>query len=86
MNKPKWEIQEKDVIAKPVSIPLLLERFRFEPRMNKFRNSKWMVIVDKKTDKVLCEPGSHGKHMQFSDSDEAIEAINNLILKKVVTL
>lgn len=83
MNKPKWEIQDKNVIVQTVELPGLLDLFRFEAKGNKFRGTHWMVAVNKKTGKVLTEPGTR-KHMQFSDTDEAIGEISKLIAKKVL--
>lgn len=83
MKKPKWEIQDKNVIVQTIELPGLLDLFRFEARGNKFRGSCWMVAVNKKTGKVLTEPGTR-KHMQFSDTDEAIGEISKMIAKKML--
>ena len=83
MNKPKWEVQEKDVIIQKIELPGLLDIFRFEARGNKFRGTNWMVAVNKKTGKVLTESGTR-KHMQFSDTDEAIEKISKMIAKEML--
>lgn len=85
MNKPKWEIRDKNVVAKTIELPGLLDLFRFEAKGNKFRGTHWMVAVNKKTGKVLTETGTR-KHMQFGNTDEAIGEISKLIAKKVLTL
>ena len=85
MNKPKWEVQEKDVIIQKIELPGLLDIFRFEARGDIFRGTNWMVAVNKKTGKVLTEPGTR-KHMQFSDTDEAIGEISTLIARKMLTV
>lgn len=76
MNKPKWRVQDKNVIVETISG--LLDLFRFETRGNRFTGNYWMVVINKKTNKVLTEPGSRA-HMKFGDSDEAIEEILKLI-------
>lgn len=85
MKKPNWEIQDKEVVVRTIELPELLDLFRFEAKGNKFRGTHWMVAVNKKTGKVLTEPGTR-KHMQFSDTDEAIGEISTLIAKKMLTL
>ena len=85
MKKPKWENKDKDVVVRTIELPGLLDLFRFEARGNRFRGTNWMVAVNKKTGKVLTEPGTR-KHMQFSDTDEAIREISKLIVKKMLTV
>ena len=85
MKKPNWEIQDKNVIVSKIELPGILDLFRFEARGNKFRGTHWMVAVNKKTGKVLTEPGTR-KHMQFSDTDEAIGEISTLIARKMLTI
>ena len=85
MNKPNWEIQDKKVIVSKIELPGILDLYRFEARGNKFRGTHWMVAVNKKTGKVLTEPGTR-KHMQFSDTDEAIGEISKWIAKKMLTV
>lgn len=85
MKKPNWEIQDKEVVVRTIELPELLDLFRFEAKGNKFRGTHWMVAVNKKTGKVLTEPGTR-KHIQFSDTDEAIGEISTLIAKKMLTL
>ena len=84
MKKPNWEIQDKEVIAKPVDLPGFLDLFRLESRGSKFKGH-WMVAVNKKTEKVLMHPGTR-KHIQFNDSEEAIAKIAQLILNKELKL
>lgn len=85
MKKPNWEIQDKEVVVRTIELPELLDLFRFEAKGNKFRGTHWMVAVNKKTGKVLTEPETR-KHIQFSDTDEAIGEISTLIAKKMLTL
>lgn len=85
MKKPNWEIQDKEVVVRTIELPELLDLFRFEAKGNKFRGTHWIVAVNKKTGKVLTEPGTR-KHIQFSDTDEAIGEISTLIAKKMLTL
>lgn len=85
MNKPKWEIQDKNVIIQTIELPGILDLFRFETRGNRFRGTHWMVAVNKKTGKVLMKPRTH-RHMKFSDTDEVIGEISKLIAKKMLTL
>lgn len=85
MKKPNWEIQDKEVVVRTIELPELLDLFRFEAKGNKFRGTHWMVAVNKKTGKMLTEPGTR-KHIQFSDTDEAIGEISTLIAKKMLTL
>lgn len=48
-------------------------KYRIEYRTRGQRNYSsygWMVVVNKKTGKVLCDPNFPRAHMQFSNSDE----------------
>lgn len=84
MKKPNWEIQNKEVVAKPVNLPGFLDLFRLESRGSKFKGH-WMIAINKKTEKVLMHPGTR-KHIQFSDSEEAIATVAQLILNKELKL
>lgn len=85
MKKPNWEIQNKEVIVKPVDLPGFLDLFRLESRGSKFKGSHWMIAINKKTGKILMHPGTR-KHIQFSDSEEAIAKVAQLILDKELKL
>lgn len=85
MKKPNWHTQEKEMLNQQVDIPNFLNLFRLETRGDRFHGTHWMIAVNKKTNKVLKEPGTR-KHMQFSDSDEAISKIVDLIINKGLVL
>ena len=83
MDKPLWKANKKEQNKKQMAEAIrtfggFLNKFRLETRGNRFKGDHWMVAVNKKTDKVLTEPGSRA-HMKFGDSDEAMKEILKLI-------
>ena len=59
-------------------------KYRIEPRAKGYRNyntSCWLVVIDKNTEQVLCDPRSPRAHMKFSDIDEIEEYLKKLETK-----
>ena len=60
-------------------------KWRIEYRTRGYSNHAsygWLVVVDKKTGKVLCDPDFPRAHMQFSDSDEIDKYLKKLERKQ----
>ena len=90
MNKPSW-MSKKAVKRKESKLAAdelkritgILDIFNFEPRMNLYHKTRWLVAIDKRTGKTLKEPGTRS-NLTFESTDEAVKEILNLIRKGTI--
>lgn len=94
MNKPSWiskneaarktKRKESKLAADELKrITGILDIYNFEPRINLYRKSRWLVAIDKRTGKTLKEPGTRN-NLTFESTDEAVKKILKLIGKGVI--